>query len=103
MALTHRGKTATWVLPSTVFPGWTQHWDLGEDRLGVPLGASPGALPWWCETVGRGIGRTSRLSGDLTVASCMAPKVRSLDGAGVVCVLLCVELNPCRLHVVLLR
>jgi hypothetical protein len=30
----------------------------------------------------------------------MTPKVRSLDG--VVCVLLCVELNPCRLHVVLL-
>ena len=28
------------------------------------------------------------------------PKVRSLDG--VACVLLCVELNPCRLHVVLL-
>jgi hypothetical protein len=23
MALTHRGKTAIWVLPSTVFPGWT--------------------------------------------------------------------------------
>ena len=22
MALTHRGKTATWVLPSTVLPGW---------------------------------------------------------------------------------
>ena len=40
------------------------------------------------------------LSGDLTVASCMTPKVRSLDG--VVCVLLCVGLNPCRLHVVLL-
>ena len=38
-------------------------------------------------------------SGDITVASCMAPKVRSLDG--VVCVLLCVGLNPCRLHVVL--
>ena len=39
------------------------------------------------------------LSGDLTVASCMTPKVRSLDG--VVCVLLCVGLHPCRLHVVL--
>ena len=25
MALTHRGKTATWVLPSTVSSGWTQH------------------------------------------------------------------------------
>jgi hypothetical protein len=33
MALTHRGKTATWVLPSTVFPGWAQHWDRGDDRL----------------------------------------------------------------------
>ena len=32
---------------------------------------------------------------------CMTPKVRSLDGAA--CVLLCVELKPCRLHVVLLR
>jgi hypothetical protein len=32
---------------------------------------------------------------------CMTPKVRFLDG--VVCVLLCVGLNPCRLHVVLLR
>ena len=31
---------------------------------------------------------------------CMTPKVRSLDGAA--CVLLCVELKPCRLHVVLL-
>ena len=49
--------------------------------------------------VGRGMGRTSRLSGDLTVASCMTPKVRSLDG--VVCMLLCVGLHPCRLHVVL--
>ena len=39
-------------------------------------------------------------SGDLTVTSCMPPKVRFLDG--VVCVLLCVGLNPCRLHVVLL-
>ena len=29
----------------------------------------------------------------------MTPKVRSLDG--VVCVLLCVGLHPCRLHVVL--
>ena len=71
----------------------------GRSSVGVPLVASPGALPWWCETVWRGIGRTSRLSGDLTVASCMTPKVRSLDG--VVCVLLCVGLNPCRLHVVL--
>ena len=33
------------------------------------------------------------------VAGCMTPKVRFLDG--VVCVLLCVGLNPCRLHVVL--
>ena len=33
MALTHSGKSATWVLPSTVFPEWTQHWDLGDDRL----------------------------------------------------------------------
>ena len=41
------------------------------------------------------------VSGDLNVTSCMTPKVRSLDGV-VVCVLLCVELNPCRLHVVLL-
>ena len=41
------------------------------------------------------------VSGDLNVTSCMTPKVRSLDG--VVCVLLCVELNPCKLHVVLLR
>ena len=45
----------------------------------------------WCFPTG---------SGDLNVASCMTPKVRFLDG--VVCVLLCVELNPCRLHVVLL-
>ena len=30
---------------------------------------------------------------------CMTPKVRFLDG--VVCVLLCVGLDPCRLHVVL--
>ena len=41
------------------------------------------------------------VSGDLNVTSCMTPKVRFLDG--VVCVLLCVGLNPCRLHVVLLR
>ena len=40
------------------------------------------------------------VSGDLNVTSCMTPKVRFLDG--VVCVLLCVGLNPCRLHVVLL-
>ena len=32
------------------------------------------------------------VSGDLNVTSCMTPKVRSLDG--VVCVLLCVGLNP---------
>ena len=41
------------------------------------------------------------VSGDLNVTSCMTPKVRFLDG--VVCVLPCVGLNPCRLHVVLLR
>ena len=39
------------------------------------------------------------VSGDLNVTSCMTPKVRFLDG--VVCVLLCVGLDPCRLHVVL--
>ena len=69
MALKHRGKTAT-------------------------LATSPHALPWWCQTVGMGIGRTSRLSCPLP------PKVRFLDG--VVCVLLCVGLHPCRLLVVLL-
>ena len=36
-----------------------------------------------------------------SLGPCMTPKVRFLDG--VVCVLLCVELNPCRLHVVLLK
>ena len=34
-----------------------------------------------------------------SLGPCMTPKVRFLDG--VVCVLLCVGLNPCRLHVVL--
>ena len=38
---------------------------------------------------------------DLNVASCMTPTVRSLDG--VARALHCVELKPCRLHVVLLR
>ena len=81
MALKHRGKTAT-------------------------LAPSPRAPPWWCQTVGLGIGRTSRLPSppkvrflDGVVCVCMTPKVRFLDG--VVCVLLCVELCPCRLHVVL--
>ena len=36
-----------------------------------------------------------------SLGPCMTPKVRFLDG--VVCVLLCVGLNPCRLNVVLLR
>ena len=58
------------------------------------LVTSPGALPWWCETVGMGIGRTGRLSCSST------PKVRSLDG--VARALLCVELKPCMLPVALL-
>ena len=51
-----------------------------EDRVVIPVRAHP------------------RLFGH---GKCMAPKVRSLDG--VARALLCVELKPCRLHVVLLR
>ena len=86
---------------------------LGCLHLGVPLtlgrvSAPRFSAPMW-GTVLRLRPPTSPLrrgwclptgSGDLNVAGCMTPKVRFLDG--VVCVLLCVGLNPCRLHVVLL-
>ena len=58
------------------------------------LVTSPGALPWWCETVGMGIGRTSSLP------CCTTPKVRSLDG--VARAPLRVGLKPCILTVALL-
>ena len=83
---------STLVLP---FPG-----RVSAPRFSAPMGGtvlrlrpprSPLRRGWCLPTV----------SGDLNVTSCMTPKVRFLDG--VVCVLLCVGLNPCRLHVVLLR
>ena len=76
------------------FPG-----RVSAPRFSAPMGGAvlrlrPPSSPLrrgWCLPTG---------SGDLNVAGCMTPKVRFLDG--VVCVLLCVGLNPCRLHVVLL-
>ena len=46
-----------------------------------------------------GEGGASLGPGDLNVPSCTTPQVRSLDG--VARALHCVELKPCRLHVVL--
>ena len=61
--------------------------------------SSNGSLESSLQSKGRG--GASLGPGDLNVTSCSTPKVRSLDG--VACALLCVELKPCRLHVVLLR
>jgi hypothetical protein len=113
MALTHRWQNCHLGVPlNSVFPGWTFEtsgvivfWGsffVARPRWPSPIGgktatllaSTVGALPWRCETVGMGIGRTSSRS------CCTTPKVRSLDGGARA--LQRVGLKPCMLHVALL-